>query len=134
MWIHKLMLPMLWQMHSHNVYERWSLFYQAFEISLQLAMLFILLKLLTFSGLTFSSRFQCQGILNFLFFFFLVSYTMQYRFLLLFFILLWTYTSVECFFLSPFIRAIYKDSVYIKVGLSPSKKNFLFASMIAIQK
>ena len=44
------MLPMLWQMHNPN--KRWSLFYQTFEISLQLAILFIFLKLLTFSGTT----------------------------------------------------------------------------------
>ena len=52
---HKCMLPMLRQMHNTN--ERWSLFYQILEISLQLAILFIFLKLLTFSGATFSSRF-----------------------------------------------------------------------------
>ena len=52
---HKYLLPMLWQMHDTN--EGWSLFYQTFEISWQLAILLIFLKLLTFSGATFSSRF-----------------------------------------------------------------------------
>ena len=58
----------------HNTYERWLL---TFETNLQLTLLFIFLKLLTFSGATFCSRFQCQGILNllfFLFFLFLIPY------------------------------------------------------------
>ena len=78
---HKCKTPMLYQMRNTN--EGWSLFYQIFETSLQLAILFIFLKLLTFSGATFSSRFLCQGFLNFLFFFFFffVSCTI-YRWLL----------------------------------------------------
>ena len=49
---HKCMVHILWKMHNTN--ERWSLFYQIFEISLQLAILFIFLKL---GPDVFSSRF-----------------------------------------------------------------------------
>ena len=45
---HKCIFPLLWQMHDHNTYEMWSLFYQTFEINLQLAILFIFLKMVTF--------------------------------------------------------------------------------------
>ena len=50
---------MLRQMNNRN--ERWSLFYQIFEISSQLARYTILILETTNF---FSSRFQCQGILN----------------------------------------------------------------------
>ena len=46
----------LWNWQIHKTNERWSLVYQIFEISLQLAIPFMFLKLLTFFGTTFSSR------------------------------------------------------------------------------
>ena len=52
---HKYLLPMLCMANAQH--KRWPLFYQVFEISLQLAILLIFLKLPTFSGTTFSSRF-----------------------------------------------------------------------------
>ena len=67
----RYMLPMPWQMHKTN--ERRSLFYQTFEISLQLAILFIFLKLQTFSGATFSSRLGYCELLVLIFFY--ASYT-----------------------------------------------------------
>ena len=106
------MVPMLWQMR--NTYERWSFFYQNFEISSQLALLFTFLKLLTFSGATFSSRFLCYGILNFLLFiFFLVSYTMCYWGFFVVFQSFDIHIFWVLFFLNPFIDTIYLGSVYI---------------------
>ena len=68
----RYMLPMPWQMHKTN--ERRSLFYQTFEISLQLAILFIFLKLQTFSGATFSSRLGYCELLVLIFFMLLIPF------------------------------------------------------------
>ena len=71
---HKCMVPMLWKMRNTN--EGWSLFYQFFEINLQLVILFIFLKLGTDF---FPSRFWYFLIFGYskllLLPFFLVSYT-----------------------------------------------------------
>ena len=95
-------VPMLWQMHNAN--ERWFLFYQIFEISFQLAILFIFF--------------------SFPFSFFL--YTIYYWFLLLSFVHLWACTSAECPFdwINLYIDFVDINQYQVKLKIYASPKNF----------